>query len=161
MRVRPGSRRSRVRSSRQAHSFVEIWQWKNYTATLILPLIQEGQVSVTGERMCINLSTSKLTRWLAEEQYGYVNWPRPNKLKLCWWVIKLISFFFFFFLSIWSDFSKSNYCMQYWFMGICSSVLIANISMHLSKSWLIILEEKLFRLAVWKFHGYLLSWRIK
>ena len=48
------SRRSRVRSSRPAHSFVEICMVmkKNSTTIVSLPLIQEGQLSVTGERMC-------------------------------------------------------------------------------------------------------------
>ena len=46
------SRLSRVRSSRPAHSFVEIWSGKKSTTFLSLPLIQEGQLSVTGERMC-------------------------------------------------------------------------------------------------------------
>ena len=34
------------------HSFVEIGHEKNSMAILSLPLIQEGQLSVTGERMC-------------------------------------------------------------------------------------------------------------
>ena len=48
------SRRSRVRSSRPAHSFVEICMVmkKKSTTIVSLPLIQEGQLSVTGERMC-------------------------------------------------------------------------------------------------------------
>ena len=48
------SRRSRVRSSRPAHSFVEICMVmkKNSTTIVSLPMIQEGQLSVTGERMC-------------------------------------------------------------------------------------------------------------
>ena len=42
----------RVRSSRLAkHSFVEIGHENISTAILSLPLIQEGQLSVTGERM--------------------------------------------------------------------------------------------------------------
>ena len=36
----------------QQHSFVEIWHEIISTAILSLPLIQEGQLSVTGERMC-------------------------------------------------------------------------------------------------------------
>ena len=43
------------------HSFVEI-----STAILSLPLIQEGQLSVTGERMC----TGKLHKKIAQEQCG-------------------------------------------------------------------------------------------
>ena len=48
------SRRSQVRSSRPAHSFMEIClvMKKNSTTIVSLPLIQEGQLSVTGERMC-------------------------------------------------------------------------------------------------------------
>ena len=47
------SRRSRVRSSRPAHSFVEIWSWKKvYAPSLPSADVQEGQLSVTGERMC-------------------------------------------------------------------------------------------------------------
>ena len=47
-------RRSRVRSSLPAHYFVEICMVMKKTSTTIisLPLIQEGQLSVTGERMC-------------------------------------------------------------------------------------------------------------
>ena len=41
---------------------------KNSTTILSLPLIQEGQLSVTGERCA--LSTGKLPRRLALEQYG-------------------------------------------------------------------------------------------
>ena len=41
------------RSSHLAkHSFVEIWSWNGYTTILSLPQIQEGQLSVTGKRMC-------------------------------------------------------------------------------------------------------------
>ena len=32
-------------------SFIEIWSWKISTTILSLPLIQEGQLSVTGEMM--------------------------------------------------------------------------------------------------------------
>ena len=48
------SRRSRVRSSRPAHSFVDICMVmkRNSTTIISLPLIQEGQLSVTSERMC-------------------------------------------------------------------------------------------------------------
>ena len=48
---RPGGRRFNSRRSRQ-HSFVEIDQEIFYTVILSLPLIQEGQLSVSGERMC-------------------------------------------------------------------------------------------------------------
>ena len=46
------SRRPRVRSTRPAHSFAEIWAWKKIYDILSLPLIQEGQLSVTFERIC-------------------------------------------------------------------------------------------------------------
>ena len=39
-----------------------------FTAILPLPLIQEEQLSVTGERCA--LSTGKLSRWIAQEQGG-------------------------------------------------------------------------------------------
>ena len=44
--------RSRVRSSRPATSCVEIGHEITSTAILSLPLNQEGQLSVTGKRMC-------------------------------------------------------------------------------------------------------------
>ena len=44
------SKRSRIRSSRPEHSFVEIWSWKKKSTTILsFPLIQERQLSVTGE----------------------------------------------------------------------------------------------------------------
>ena len=45
------------------------------TAILSHPLIQEIQLSVTGERMCTSAapSTGKLRRRLAQEQCGLVN----------------------------------------------------------------------------------------
>ena len=43
---------SRVRSSVRQHSFVEIGHEIISTAILFIPLIQVGQLSVTGERMC-------------------------------------------------------------------------------------------------------------
>ena len=48
---RPGGRRFNPRRSRQ-HSFVEIDNEIISTVILSLPLIQEGQLSVSGERMC-------------------------------------------------------------------------------------------------------------
>ena len=42
---------------------------KKATAILSLPLIQKGQLSVTGESMCTN-GTGKLPRRLAREQCG-------------------------------------------------------------------------------------------
>ena len=53
MRVQLETRRSRVgpRRGRQ-HSFMEIDHEIFSTVILSLPLIQEGQLSVSGERMC-------------------------------------------------------------------------------------------------------------
>ena len=48
---RPGSRGFNPRRDRQ-HSFVEIDHEIFSTVILSLPLIQEGQLSVSGERMC-------------------------------------------------------------------------------------------------------------
>ena len=48
---RPGGRRFNPRRGRQ-HSFVEIDHEIFSTVILSLPLIQEGQLSVSGERMC-------------------------------------------------------------------------------------------------------------
>ena len=48
---RPGGRGFDPRRGRQ-HSFVEIDHEIFYTVILSLPLIQEGQLSVSGERMC-------------------------------------------------------------------------------------------------------------
>ena len=48
---RPGGRRFNPRWGRQ-HSFVEIDHEIFSTVILSLPLIQEGQLSVSGERMC-------------------------------------------------------------------------------------------------------------
>ena len=48
---RPGGRGFNPRRGRQ-HSFVEIDHEIFSTVILFLPLIQEGQLSVSGERMC-------------------------------------------------------------------------------------------------------------
>ena len=48
---RPGGRGFNPRRGRQ-HSFVEIDHELFSTVILSLPLIQEGQLSVSGERMC-------------------------------------------------------------------------------------------------------------
>ena len=48
---RPGGRGFNPRRGRQ-HSFVEIDHEIFSTVVLSLPLIQEGQLSVSGERMC-------------------------------------------------------------------------------------------------------------
>ena len=51
--VRLETRRSRVQPQRgRQHSFVEIDREIFSTVILSLPLIQEGQLSVSGERMC-------------------------------------------------------------------------------------------------------------
>ena len=49
------------------HSFVEIGHEIISTAILSLPLIQEGLLSVTGERMC---TPGKLPRQLVKKQCG-------------------------------------------------------------------------------------------
>ena len=51
---RPGGRRFSPRQGPQ-HSFVEIDHEIFSTVMLSLPLIQEGQLSVSGERMCLIL----------------------------------------------------------------------------------------------------------
>ena len=53
---RPPSMRTVAGSVRTSgkHSFVEISSGKNPTTILSLPLIQEGQLSVTDDRMCTN-----------------------------------------------------------------------------------------------------------
>ena len=51
---RPGGRGFNPRRGRQ-HSFVEIDHEIFSTVILSLPLIQEGQLSVSGERMCTRL----------------------------------------------------------------------------------------------------------
>ena len=48
---RPGGRKFKPRQGRQ-HSFMEIDNEIFSTVILSLPLIQEGQLSVSGERMC-------------------------------------------------------------------------------------------------------------
>ena len=55
---RPGGRGFNPRRGRQ-HSFVEIDHEIFSTVILFLPLIQEGQLSVSGERMC----TILVNRW--------------------------------------------------------------------------------------------------
>ena len=50
-------------------SWEEIGHDKMSTTIISLPLIPEGQLSVTGERMCTN-DTGKLHRRLAREQCG-------------------------------------------------------------------------------------------
>ena len=62
----PGMGRSRIRSSRPANILGRRLVMKVF---LSLPLIQEGQLSVTGERTCTN-GTGKLPRRLAREQCG-------------------------------------------------------------------------------------------
>ena len=56
MRIRLETRRSRVQPRRgRQHSFVEIDREIFSMVILSLLLIQEGQLSVTGERMCTTL----------------------------------------------------------------------------------------------------------
>ena len=52
MRARLVCGRSRERSSRPATFFRGDWSWNNYCGHSTLQLIQEGQLLVTGERMC-------------------------------------------------------------------------------------------------------------
>ena len=49
---RPGGRRFNPRRQGRQHSFMEIDHEMFSTVILSLPLIQEGQLSVSGERMC-------------------------------------------------------------------------------------------------------------
>ena len=59
MRVRMVIRRLRVQPPPgQQHSFVEVAHEIFSTVILSLPLIQEGQLSVSGERMCTILVTA-------------------------------------------------------------------------------------------------------
>ena len=94
---RPGGRGFNPRRGRQ-HSFVEIDHEIFSTVILSLPLIQEGQLSVSGERMCtilvnrledwacpVNVWLGKLTAldmtplgWL-----GHKTSTQTNKLRLC------------------------------------------------------------------------------
>ena len=62
------SRRSRVRSSRPAHYFVEIWSWKKSTSILSLPLFKKGSCQLLAKECA--LSTGKLPKRLAQEQCG-------------------------------------------------------------------------------------------
>ena len=57
---RPGGRGFNPRRGRQ-HSFVEIVHEIFSTVILSLPLIQEGQLSVSGERMCTIQSSQGLS----------------------------------------------------------------------------------------------------
>ena len=58
---RPGGRGFSSRLGRQ-HSFMEIDHEIFSTIILSLPLIQEGQLSVSGERMCTILLTALRTK---------------------------------------------------------------------------------------------------
>ena len=64
---RPGGRGFNPRRGRQ-HSFVEIDHEIFSTVILSLPLIQEGQLSVSGERMCTILvnRTILVNVWLGK-----------------------------------------------------------------------------------------------
>ena len=66
--------------------FVEIGQEIFSTANLSLPLIQEGQLRVTGKECA--LSTGELPGRLAQEQCDKINWPRPKWHEKCWWAVK-------------------------------------------------------------------------
>ena len=70
---RPGGRGFNPRQDRQ-HSFVEIDHEIFSTVILSLPLIQEGQLSVSGERMCtilVRLATSRISILLSSINYNY------------------------------------------------------------------------------------------
>ena len=62
---RPGGRGFNPRRGRQ-HSFVEIDHEIFSTVILSLPLIQEGQLSVSGERMCTVLVNRLVNVWLGK-----------------------------------------------------------------------------------------------
>ena len=62
---RPGGRGFNPRRGRQ-HSFVEIDHEIFSTVILSLPLIQEGQLSVSGERMCTILVNRPANVWLGK-----------------------------------------------------------------------------------------------
>ena len=69
-RVRLVCGRSRIPPLRPAYILGRRLVMKKKSTTIIsLPLIQEGQLSVTGERMCTK-DTGKLPRRLAREQCG-------------------------------------------------------------------------------------------
>ena len=62
---RPGGRGFNPRRDRQ-HSLVEIDHEIFSTVSLSLPLIQEGQLSVSGERMCTILVNRLVNVWLGK-----------------------------------------------------------------------------------------------
>ena len=64
---RPGGRGFNPRRGRQ-HFFVEIDHKMFTTVILSLPLIQEGQLSVSGERMCTILVKSNDRQCRVQEQ---------------------------------------------------------------------------------------------
>ena len=70
---RPGGRGSNPRRGRQ-HSFVEIDQEIFSTVILSLSLIQEGQLSVSGERMCtilVSLATRPIYKYVCHVLFTY------------------------------------------------------------------------------------------
>ena len=73
------SRRSQVRSSHPAHSFVEIWSWKKSTSILSLPLFKKGSCQLLAKECA--LSTGKLPRRLAQEVWIVLTDRARNGLK--------------------------------------------------------------------------------
>ena len=75
--VRLEIRRSRVQPLRgRQHSFVEINNERFSTVILSLPLIQEGQLSVSGERMCTKEGKRKVQE-VPQSQTAAL--PRPQE----------------------------------------------------------------------------------
>ena len=72
------------------HSFLDIYHEIFSTIIISLLLIQEGQLSVSSERMCISI-----VGWLtertkpAQEKCGLVNWLAQYDLNFVNWAIKL------------------------------------------------------------------------
>ena len=101
------TRRSRVQPPRgRQHSFVEIDHEIFSTVILSLPLIQEGRLSVSGERICtlledwacpINVWLGKLTAldmtplgWLGRKTSTQTNKYLLMCVKLSWWLAKSV-----------------------------------------------------------------------
>ena len=62
-----------VYTSTPIHSFMEIDHEIFSTVILSLPLIQEGQLSVSGERICTNTGPSLRGLSLSRKKHGKVN----------------------------------------------------------------------------------------
>ena len=79
-------RASPLRSSHPATFFCGDLSWNNFYGHSLPATIQEGQLSVTGGRMC--RSPGKLPRRLAQEQCGQVNRPLRKWSEKCQRAIK-------------------------------------------------------------------------